>query len=82
MALEHSRRILEGSYPKRDINVPNVFLTNADLKLGVNVFADEPDSFFDDFTAGGPTTPVDICAAAAISGSACPGKLYINLPAV
>jgi ribose transport system substrate-binding protein len=82
MALELSRRILEGSYPKRDINVPNVFLTNADLKLGVNVFTDEPDSFFDDFTAGGPTTPVDICAAAAISGSACPGKLYINLPAV
>jgi ribose transport system substrate-binding protein len=81
MALELARRILEGSYPKKDISVPNVFLTNADLKLGVNVFPDEPDSFFDDFTAGGPTTPVDICGAAAISGSACPGKLYINLPA-
>jgi ribose transport system substrate-binding protein len=82
MALELSRRILAGTYPKKDINVPNVFLSNADLKLGVNVFADEPDSFFDDFTAGGPTSPVDVCAAAAISGSACPDKLYINLPAV
>jgi ribose transport system substrate-binding protein len=82
MALELARRILEGSYPKKDISVPNVFLTNADLKLGVNVFNDEPDSFFDDFTAGGPTSPVDICAAAAISGGACPDKLIINLPAV
>jgi hypothetical protein len=48
----------------------------------VNVFTDQPDSFFDDFTAGGPTSPVDVCAAAAVSGSACPDKLYINLPAV
>ena len=82
MALELSRRILEGSYPKKDINVPNVFLGNADLKLGLNVFADQPDSFFDDFTAGGPTSPVDVCGAAAVSGTACPDKLYINLPAV
>ena len=82
MALELSRRILEGSYPKKDIDVPNVFLTNKDLKLGVNVFTDQPDSLFDDFTAGGPTSPVDICGAAAISGSACPDKLIINLPAV
>lgn len=82
MALELARRILEGSYPKKDINVPNVFLSNADLKLGVNVFTDQPDSFFDDFTAGGPTSPVDVCAAAAVSASACTDKLYINLPPV
>ncbi|GAB0113948.1 sugar ABC transporter substrate-binding protein [Acidisoma sp. C75] len=81
MALELARRILNGTYPKKSIDVPNVFLSNADLKLGVNVFADQPDSFFDDFTAGGPTSPVDICAAAAISGAACTNqKLYINLP--
>lgn len=81
MALELARRILEGSYPKKDIDVPNVFVTNADLKLGVNVFADQPDSFFDDFTAGtGPDSPVDICAAAAVDGSVCPGGLRINLP--
>ncbi len=82
IALELSRRILEGSYPKKDISVPNVFLSNADLKLGVNVFTDQPDSFFDDFTAGGPTSPVDVCASAAVSGTACTDKLYINLPAV
>jgi ribose transport system substrate-binding protein len=82
IALELSRRILEGSYPKKDISVPNVFLANADLKLGVNVFADQPDSFFDDFTAGGPASPADVCAAAAVSGTACTDKLYINLPAV
>jgi ribose transport system substrate-binding protein len=81
MALELARRILNGSYPKKDISVPNVFLTNADLKLGVNVFAEEPDSFFDDFTAGGATSPVDICGTAAISGGACTDKLIINLPA-
>lgn len=82
MALELARRILNGTYPKKNIDVPNVFLANADLKLGVNVFADQPDSFFDDFTAGGPTTPVDICASAAIDGTACTDqKLIINLPA-
>jgi len=82
MGLELARRILNGSYPKKDIDVANVFLTNADLKLGVNVFADQPDSFFDDFTAGGADSPVQICGAAAISGAACPGKLIINLPKV
>jgi ribose transport system substrate-binding protein len=80
MALELARRVLEGSYPKRDIDVPNVFLTNDQLKLGVNVFADQPDSFFDDFTAGGEDSPVDVCVQAALDGTACPSKLTINLP--
>jgi len=80
IGLELCRRILNGTYPKKDIDVPNVFLTNADLKLGVNVFADQPDSFFDDFTAGGVDSPVQICVEAAISGTACPDKLIINLP--
>jgi ribose transport system substrate-binding protein len=82
MGLELARRILNGSYPKKDIDVPNVLLTNADLKLGVNVFTDQPDSFFDDFTAGGADSPVQICAGAAISGTACPDKVIINLPKV
>jgi hypothetical protein len=60
--------------------VPNVFLSNDQLKLGENVFADQPDSFFDDFTAGGEDSPVQICVQAALDGSACPGKLVINLP--
>jgi ribose transport system substrate-binding protein len=80
IALELARRVLEGSYPKRDIDVPNVFLSNDQLKLGENVFADQPDSFFDDFTAGGEDSPVQICVQAALDGSACPGKLVINLP--
>lgn len=80
MALELARQVLAGSYPKRDIEVENVFLTNDQLKLGENVFADQPDSFFDDFTAGGPDSPVQICIQAALDGSACPSKLVINLP--
>lgn len=80
MALELARRALEGSYPKRDIDVPNVFITNDQLKLGENVFADQPDSFFDDFTAGGADSPVNICVQAALDGTACPSKLVINLP--
>ena len=81
MALELARRVLDGSYPKRNIDVPNVFLTNDQLKLGENVFADQPDSFFDDFTAGGANSPVSICVQAALDGTACPSKLVINLPA-
>ena len=82
ISLELARRILNGSYPKKDIDVPNVFLGNADLKLGVNVFADQPDSFFDDFTAGGVDSPAQICVGAAINGTACPDPLIINLPKV
>jgi ribose transport system substrate-binding protein len=82
LALELARRVLEGSYPKKDIDVPNVFLTNDQLKMGVNVFADQPDSFFDDFTAGGADSPVQICVQAALDGTACPSKLVINLPKV
>ena len=82
MALELARRVLDHSYPKRDIDVPNVFITDDQLKLGSNVFTDQPDSFYDDFTAGGANPLVDVCVQAAADGTACPAKLVINLPAV
>jgi ribose transport system substrate-binding protein len=80
IALELARRILEGSYPKKNIVIPFPFVTSDTVKVGETVFPDLPDSFFSDFTDNGPQATVKICIDAALEGKACPGALSVNLP--
>ena len=81
IALELARRILAGQHPKKSIDLPLAIVTNDTLKVGVNVFPDQPDSFFDDFTDTGSHAMVKMCVDAALSGTACPGgPLQVNLP--
>ncbi len=83
VSLELARRILRKEYPKKSIKLPLATVTSDQVKVGVNVFPDQPDSFFDDFTAGtGPDAIVDLCVGAALDGTACGGNLSVNLPAV
>ena len=81
IALELARRILAGDYPKKSIKLPLATVTNVTVKVGVNVFPDQPDSFFDDFTDSGDHAMVKLCVDAALSGNACTGgPLGVNLP--
>jgi ribose transport system substrate-binding protein len=80
ISLELARRILAKSYPKKDVTIPFPYVTNETVKVGVTVFPDLPDSFFDDFTDSGPHPVLTLCEQAATEGKPCPGKLDVNLP--
>lgn len=81
VSLELARRILRNEYPKKSIMLPLAAVTSDTVKVGETVFPDQPDSFFDDFTAGkGPNSLVDLCVGAALNGDACPGRLSVMLP--
>ncbi|WP_273888097.1 sugar ABC transporter substrate-binding protein [Rubrobacter naiadicus] len=80
VALELARRILQGNYPKKDVNIPFPSVTDKTVKEGVTVFKNVPDGFFDAFTDSGPNATVKICLKAAKSGKPCEGKLQVNLP--
>ncbi|HEX7390155.1 MAG TPA: sugar ABC transporter substrate-binding protein [Acidiphilium sp.] len=80
VALELARRILNKSYPRRDITIPFPFVTDATVKVGETVFPNMPDSFFTDFTDSGPDATVKICVDAAVKGTPCPGRLTVHLP--
>ena len=81
VALELARRVLEGSYPKKDIVIPFPYVTDETVKVGKTVFPDLPDSFYPDFTDNGPEGTVKLCIDGALDGKNCPGVLNINLPA-
>ncbi len=81
VALELARRILQKSYPRKDITIPFPYVTSATVKVGETVFPKLPDSFFADFTDSGPDAAVEICVDAALSGKPCPGPLHVRLPA-
>ena len=80
VSLELARRILQKSYPHKDITIPFPFVTNETVKVGETVFPDLPDSFFADFTDSGPNATVKICVDAALTGKPCPGSLDVRLP--
>lgn len=81
VAFELARRILDKSYPRKDITIPFPFVTDETVKAGETVFPDLPDSFFADFTDSGPNATVEVCVDAALKGTPCPGKLNVRLPA-
>ncbi|MDE2581793.1 MAG: ABC transporter substrate-binding protein [Rhodospirillales bacterium] len=80
VALELARRILQKSYPRKDITIPFPFVTTGTVKTGETVFPHLPDSFFADFTDSGPDATVKICVDAALKGTPCPGHLHVRLP--
>jgi ribose transport system substrate-binding protein len=80
VSLELARRILHKQYPKRDLAVPLAPLTSDQVKLGETAFADQPDSFFADFTDGGDHPILKLCVDAALNGTPCSGKLEVQLP--
>ncbi|HTW28901.1 MAG TPA: sugar ABC transporter substrate-binding protein [Acetobacteraceae bacterium] len=80
IALELARRVLQGSYPRKDIDLPFPYVTNETVKVGETVFPKLPDSFFDDFTDSGPNATVKLCIDAALDGKPCGGSLAVNLP--
>lgn len=82
VSLELARRILNKSYPHKDITIPFPFVTSETVKVGETVFPDLPDSFFADFTDSGPNAVLKICVDAALKGTPCPGTLDVRLPAV
>ncbi len=82
VSLELARRILQKSYPAKDITIPFPFVTSETVKVGETVFPDLPDSFFADFTDSGPNATVKICVDAALKGTPCEGSLNVNLPSV
>ncbi|MGH7122540.1 MAG: sugar ABC transporter substrate-binding protein [Acetobacteraceae bacterium] len=82
VALEMARRILQKTYPRKDITVPPPVVTNDMIKVGETVFPDLPDSFFADFTDFGPNATLKICVDAALKGTPCPGRLVVHLPKV
>lgn len=81
VSLELARRILEKSYPHKDITIPFPFVTSETVKVGETVFPDLPDSFFADFTDSGPDATVKVCVDAALNGKPCEGSLDVRLPA-
>lgn len=81
ISLELARRILAGKHPKQDLVVPLAPLTSDQVKLGETAFEDQPDSFFADFTDGGANPILKLCVDAALNGTACAGRLEVNLPA-
>ncbi len=78
LALAH--RVLNGSYPRKDITIPFPFVTSETVKVGETVFPDLPDSFFDDFTDSGSNAVLKLCSAAALEGRPCAGRLDVSLP--
>ncbi len=80
ISLELARRVLQGSYPKRDITIPFPYVTSDTVKEGETVFPKLPDSFFADFTDSGPEATVKLCVEAALDGKACGGELHVRLP--
>ncbi|SMF64496.1 monosaccharide ABC transporter substrate-binding protein, CUT2 family [Tistlia consotensis] len=80
ISLELARRVLAGTYPKKDITIPFPYVTNDTVKVGETVFPDLPDSFFADFTDSGPDATVKMCIDGATDGKACPGELNVKLP--
>jgi ribose transport system substrate-binding protein len=80
ISLELARRVLQGSYPKKDITIPFPYVTNDTVKVGETVFPQLPDSFFTDFTDGGANPMLKLCADAALDGKACSGNLAVTLP--
>ena len=80
VSLELARRILQKSYPKKNITIPFPFVTSGTVKEGETVFPKLPDSFFADFTDSGPNATVKICVDAALNGTPCEGTLNVHLP--
>ncbi|MGH3267267.1 MAG: substrate-binding domain-containing protein, partial [Trebonia sp.] len=80
VALELARRVLQKSYPKKDVTLSFPYVTNETVKVGETVFPKLPDSFFDDFTDSGPNAVVKFCVDAALKGTPCGGKLTVKLP--
>jgi ribose transport system substrate-binding protein len=82
VALEVARQVLakEHAVPKGTVWLPFPQTTEKTTKLGVNVFTNVPDSFFDAFTDSGPKAIVKICVQGALTGKACPGSLKVNVP--
>lgn len=80
ISLELARKILLHQRPKKSIVEPFPFVTNQTVKVGKTVFPSLPDSFFADFTDSGPHAAVKLCVQAALNGTACPGRLQVNLP--
>ena len=80
VSLELARRILAGSYPKKNIDIPLAIVTDETVKAGETVFPDQPDSFFDDFTDSGNHAILKLCVDAALDGKPCPGTLAVTLP--
>ncbi len=81
VALELARRVLQKSYPKKDVVLSFPYVTNETVKVGETVFPNLPDSFFDDFTDSGPNAVLKLCVKAALDGTPCGGTLTVNLPA-
>ncbi|SIQ78048.1 MULTISPECIES: sugar ABC transporter substrate-binding protein [Acidiphilium] len=82
VALELARRILNKTYPRRDITIPFPFVTDATVKAGQTVFPQMTDSFFTDFTDSGPNAVVKVGVNAALHGTPGPGTLTVHLPKV
>jgi ribose transport system substrate-binding protein len=82
VALEVARAVLSKSHaaPKGTVWLPFPQATEKTAKMGENVFANVPDSFFDAFTDSGPNAIVKICVQGALTGKACPGTLKVNVP--
>jgi|GEM_PF-908830 len=80
ISLELACRILRGKYPKKSLDLPLSIVTNDTIKVGQNVFPNQPDSFFDDFTDGGDHALIKICVDAALNGTSCGNSVSINLP--
>lgn len=79
MSLELARAVLKKEHAKADITIDFPTVTSDQLKEGTTVFADQPDSFFDDFTDSGSDAALQLCVKAATDGTACPGTLHVNL---
>ncbi|MGH7118289.1 MAG: sugar ABC transporter substrate-binding protein [Acetobacteraceae bacterium] len=82
VSLELARRILDGTYPRKDVTIPFPYVTNETVKVGENVFLNLPDSFFDSFTDSGPGAIAKLCVDAALKGTPCLGPLTVRLPPV
>jgi ribose transport system substrate-binding protein len=82
VALEVARAVLSKAHaaPKTTVWLPFPQATEKTAKLGVNVFTNVPDSFFDAFTDSGPNAIVKICVQGALTGKPCPGTLKVNVP--
>jgi len=80
VSLELARQVLQGKRPKKSVSLPLAIITNDTIKVGETVFPDQPDSFFADFTDGGPNPIVKLCLGAALDGKPCGGTLTVNLP--
>jgi ribose transport system substrate-binding protein len=79
VSLELARRVLNKSYPKKNVDLPLAIVTSDTVKVGETVFPDLPDSFFDDFTDSGPHAIVKLPVEAALKGVA-GGTIDVNLP--